>query len=336
MISIPALNWIRNQFKNSEIFCLTNSPIMERARGIEDVLRGSDLIDAFIAMPPGGGGIAKLAALKSQIRQLKFDLLIYLSEPPSKFAMLRDYIFYKTCGIHDFWSFPFRSDQTTYRTKNSEIWESETERLLRIVSGTSELKPDWSFSFKAIEQEQARPHIDALTASATGYIAFSLGAKLPDKDWGDRNWQRVLSIITEKHPELGLMAIGSGDEFERTERLISGWGGPRANLCGKTEPRISALAMKGARFYLGHDSGPMHLAALVGVPCTAVFSARAKPGVWYPRGEQNHIFYPMSYANSVSAKAGFRTAGQSIQEISAGRVAETCLQMLAPNGEQNS
>jgi ADP-heptose:LPS heptosyltransferase len=40
-----------------------------------------------------------------------------------------------------------------------------------------------------------------------------------------------------------------------------------------------------------HDSGPMHLAAAVGTPSMAVFSARAKPGIWFPRGVGNRILH---------------------------------------------
>ncbi len=43
--------------------------------------------------------------------------------------------------------------------------------------------------------------------------------------------------------------------------------------------------------FLGHDSGPMHLAASVGTPVVAVFAARNIPRVWFPLGEQNEVVY---------------------------------------------
>jgi len=46
-----------------------------------------------------------------------------------------------------------------------------------------------------------------------------------------------------------------------------------------------------ARMYLGHDSGPMHLAAAVGTPCVAVFSSRSLPGEWFPYGDQHRVLY---------------------------------------------
>jgi heptosyltransferase-3 len=49
--------------------------------------------------------------------------------------------------------------------------------------------------------------------------------------------------------------------------------------------------MRGAALFFGHDSGPMHLAAAVGLPCVAVFCARAKPGVWFPWGSRLKVIY---------------------------------------------
>ena len=49
--------------------------------------------------------------------------------------------------------------------------------------------------------------------------------------------------------------------------------------------------MAKAELFLGHDSGPMHLAANVGTPCVAVFSARCHPGVWFPRGTGHQVIY---------------------------------------------
>jgi ADP-heptose:LPS heptosyltransferase len=49
--------------------------------------------------------------------------------------------------------------------------------------------------------------------------------------------------------------------------------------------------MERVRAFIGHDSGPMHLAAAVGTPCAAVFSARNLPGIWFPYGSGHTVFY---------------------------------------------
>jgi ADP-heptose:LPS heptosyltransferase len=63
------------------------------------------------------------------------------------------------------------------------------------------------------------------------------------------------------------------------------------NLCGLLAPRESAAVLSRARIFIGHDSGPMHLAAAVQTPCVAIFSARNKPRVWFPYGRQHRVVY---------------------------------------------
>ena len=56
-------------------------------------------------------------------------------------------------------------------------------------------------------------------------------------------------------------------------------------------PRETAAAFGRAASFIGHDSGPMHLAAAVGLRCTAVFSARNIPRVWFPYGDHHRVIY---------------------------------------------
>src|SRR5919106_1776569 len=92
-------------------------------------------------------------------------------------------------------------------------------------------------------------------------------------------------------PEWGLAMLGAADERARSDALAANWPGNRANLCGRLTVRESAAALTRARIYLGHDSGPMHLAAAVGTPCVAVFSSRNLPGEWFPYGDRHRVLY---------------------------------------------
>lgn len=69
------------------------------------------------------------------------------------------------------------------------------------------------------------------------------------------------------------------------------WKGQTANLCGALSPRESAALLEKAEVFVGHDSGPMHLASAVGTPCVAIFSARNLPGQWFPVRSGHKIIY---------------------------------------------
>ncbi|MBT3989001.1 MAG: glycosyltransferase family 9 protein [Rhodospirillaceae bacterium] len=325
VVSLPALLAIHNQYPTAELRILTNAPVMGSAAAMSALLGHADLITDYFVLPPGGGGLSTLLETRAAIKSWSPDKLIYLSEPSHAPSLIKEYLFFKFCGIEVLDSLPFGKSLCEYLPEGDKIWESESARLLRAIElpwpNTIEL------SFSEAEKNQALTLISEAFNSVP-FVAFSIGGKLPDKDWGNNNWSVVLKALSNAQPNLGLLLIGAEDEAERTQGLSQEWQGPVLNLCGKTNPRISTLVMENAKFFLGHDSGPMHLAALIGTPCVALFSARAKPGVWFPFGDNHSIFYPWEMADGVSNKAGFRTAGSSILSIEASDVTDTCLDLL--------
>jgi ADP-heptose:LPS heptosyltransferase len=55
------------------------------------------------------------------------------------------------------------------------------------------------------------------------------------------------------------------------------------NLVGKTSLLDLADVMRGARLVVGNDTGPMHIASLVGRPCIVLFGPGSRPGLSRPR-----------------------------------------------------
>ena len=204
-------------------------------------------------------------------------------------------------------------------------------RFVRAVSAPREDGPDWTSEFDAEKSKEAAS-IVATWPGKKHFLALSIGAKLPDKDWGDKNWMSVLNQLATYDSALGILAIGAEQEKDRMGSLLADWPGPVLNLCGTTSPVTSALVMTEAKFYLGHDSGPMHLAALVGIRCVAIFSARAKPGVWFPHGNGHEVLYPWHEADNVPPKTGLRTAGGSIMSITVEDVVSACKRVLSCAG----
>jgi ADP-heptose:LPS heptosyltransferase len=157
----------------------------------------------------------------------------------------------------------------------------------------------------------------------TPFVAASIGTKSTLNDWGSDNWRQVLEALAREFPAHGLVLLGSGEERARSEGLAAAWAGPRANLCGATSPRVTAAILTRAALFLGHDSGPMHVAAAAGAPVVAVFSARNPPGQWFPGGTGHAVLYPQSFydparredaahqqaaINSISVEDVFRAA----------------------------
>ena len=191
---------------------------------------------------------------------------------------------------------PRNRELQNYRRPDSHgLWEAAASRLARCCTdlGAADIADpvNWSLQLTNTETKLAHKFL-SFWPGAESFAAFSLGAKIDIKSWGDDRWANLLKELSGRHPALGLALIGGPNDREQSDKVAQGWQGPVLNLCGQVEPRISASVIDRARFFMGHDSGPMHLAASVGTPSVSVFSNRAKPGIWFPFGAQNRVFYP--------------------------------------------
>ncbi|MEQ9329375.1 MAG: glycosyltransferase family 9 protein [Rhodospirillales bacterium] len=329
IVSLPVLREVRRRHAGARIILLSNRPVAEVAAPMRDLLAGENLVDDDIEYPPGGLGAAAAWALARRIRESGADRMYYLSEPSGIAQALRDGIFFRLlCGLA-VTGLPLAADSRRYRRLDDGLWESESARLARVcgfvLSGSAAMP---GINPSAGERVAMR---DILAAEGvTGrFIAFAPAGKTADKDWGDDRWRKVLGRLSQAVSDAGLVLIGAAADKDRLAALAGDWTGPVANLCGRASPRDSATAMQGAILFLGVDSGPMHLAAAVGVPCVAVFAARARPGVWFPAGTGHRIHYPLDLAESIPDRPGAWDGGESIRRIDVETVAASALDLLA-------
>jgi ADP-heptose:LPS heptosyltransferase len=83
------------------------------------------------------------------------------------------------------------------------------------------------------------------------------------------------------------------------------WKGPILNLCGVLAPRQSAAALSRALVFVGHDSGPMHLGAAVGIPCVCMFGNYNRPRRWHPYGTQHRVLHNTNSVKEIAPSEVF-------------------------------
>jgi heptosyltransferase-3 len=299
VVALPCFRLIRRTHPTAHITVLTNAPVSGKAAPLESILKPSGLIDDVIPYPIGLRDPQRLARLISLLREQKFDLMISLTASRGWAASVRDTLFFKACGISMRIGIPFEQrDLVCQRLPDSKLFESETTRLLRRVRSLGTADPNEPAYFDlglTAEEIGEAGRVLAGAGIAGKFIAASLGTKSPLKDWGTENWKQLLPVLGREQPGAALILLGSADESERSAALLESWPGPHANLCGRLAPRISAALLQKASLFIGHDSGPMHLADAVGTRCVTIYSAQAPPGQWFPSGEGHVNLYPYSF-----------------------------------------
>ena len=296
LVVLPAFHLIREVFPEAKVTLLTNFPVNAQAAPMEAILGNTNLYDDTLAYPTSLRDIPTLFALRRSLKAGQYDCLIYLAEPKGGFlTSLRDYLFFRLCGIRWIIGIPFsRRTLRPVPIPGSELFMSEAARVLECIRllGSVDVKDPkwWDLQLTPVEVAEADAVLKNHTISRP-FLAASVGTKIKPNDWEEHNWKGLVERLAVEFPGLPLVLFGASEEWERCGRLMEIWKGPKANLCGVTSPRLSAAILRSAAVMICHDSGPMHLAATMGVPCVAIFSARNPPGVWYPRGENHTVLY---------------------------------------------
>ena len=293
-----------------------------------------DVVDDFLAYPLGTRKLAKLLDLRREIGRRCFDVAFALTEARGRSKTFRDWLFFRSCGIKKIIGSPWRGRDLLHRPSSMVgLYEPEALRVVRRIGADSkiDLTQDcwWDLHLNALEKEQANSILT--DQRIRGFIGLSLGAKVDVKDWGLPNWRNFILELGRRYSHLALIGLGVAEERQMTSEALKWWPGTTLNLCGQLSPRISAALLRKASVFVGHDSGPMHLAAAVGTKCVAIFSARLPPGVWFPHGSGNQILYHQTECFNCGLSVCHRHLKKCILSISVEEVLRATEKILKPD-----
>lgn len=298
VVALPALHLVARAFPSAERRMLTNVPVNVKAPPAAAILEHTGLVDGYVRYAVGTRSIKDLARLWWTIFRWRPDVLVYLGSVRGVASARRDERFFRLCGIRQMVGVPVTEEMQQHRWEEAtQTLEPEAGRLARNIDalGDPRLDDPASWDLHLTEEEVARADAALGELVSMPLISVSVGTKVQSKDWGRENWRALLGRLAALYPGYGLALSGAPEESEASEFAAEGWrqagGGPVLNLCGRLKPRESAVAYRRSKIFVGHDSGPMHLAAAVQTPCVAIFAARNKPRVWFPYGKQHRVVY---------------------------------------------
>ena len=298
--ALPSLWLLREHYKDAHFTLLSEIPQHGNQLPPEQVLPPEGLVQRFIKYR-GGSSLGRLLALFCTIislRKMKFDAVAYLLPSiRSPRQRLRDAWFFRLAGITRTLGFDGYPDDPLPRTSDGSLLPvmHEADALLKrlAVSGLPEIKPGTGCMDMGITaDEQARADAwwvnhHGASLAPRGWFAVCAGSKWSSKQWPS---ERYLAVGKKLIEEQGLLPVifGGSEDRELGKQLIAQWG---TGLCAAGELRVreSAALLKNAIFYLGNDTGVMHLAAAMGTPCVGIFSALDWPGRWFPYGDGHQI-----------------------------------------------
>jgi heptosyltransferase-3 len=298
--ALPALHLVERTFPGAERRMLTNFPINHKAAAATAILGESGIVQGYFEYPVGSRKPIVLLKLWWKLFSWRPQVMVYLAAARGIETAKRDSAFFKACGMPRQVGVPLTEDMQKNRWQpEHNALEPECERLARNLAelGDAEIDRRESWDLRLTEAEKAKAREVLAPASGRPLIVFSVGTKLQANDWGRDNWRALMVRLGVMYSGHALAFTGVQAESEMSEFVADGWregagpGGLVLNFCGELTPRESAACFAQAKVFIGHDSGPMHLASSVGTRVVAIFSARNLPRIWFPHGAQHRVMY---------------------------------------------
>jgi ADP-heptose:LPS heptosyltransferase len=343
--ALPALWALRKQFPDSHLTLLSDVHPESNLVAANQVLPSEGLIDAVLTYRiNGSSNVASLFSLLLKLRRLQFDALAYLAPRlRTNFKIQRDLAFFRLAGIRHFIGQEGFAALTRRKFSNETlpVQEHEADHLLRRLAQSGISIPrigrgDMSLALTAVEQKEAD---DWLRVNVSGYpvgvnlIGFGVGSKCSSKLWPEERFAELGRALIDDF-KLYPLVFGGHEDGALGDRLISVWG-RGSNAAGVLSIRLAAAALARCRMYVGNDTGTMHLAAAVGTPCVAIFSARDWPGRWFPYGENHTVLRKAVPCEGCMLQVCSQEGLRCLKEISVDEVIEACHKALINNGNSS-
>jgi len=131
---------------------------------------------------------------------------------------------------------------------------------------------EWSARGGALLANGSEGAGDGALASPGGpWVGFSPGAAFgPAKRWIPERYAAVGDRLA-RHRGARIALLGGPGEREAADTIAAGMRAPSRNLCGRTTVAEMMGVLRHLDLLVTGDSGPMHVAAALGVPVVAVF-----------------------------------------------------------------
>ena len=201
-----------------------------------------------------------------KIKSRKFDLCYIYSDS------IRLYLIAKLSGIKKIYHYPFFSKKGKNFYKTAQEF---TEKILQKKLDTAS-KIYWNKE----SIEKAKKDYDI--RSNVKNIICGISASGPTKRYDIENYIGLFQKLNSKFPSCKFFLFGGKNDEILIEKVMSSVKNSVSLSKLNLEQIIPIIAA--CRFYIGNDTGPLHISANLGLKCLAIFcdSPPSAYGLWNP------------------------------------------------------
>ncbi|OFW13275.1 MAG: hypothetical protein A3H27_01705 [Acidobacteria bacterium RIFCSPLOWO2_02_FULL_59_13] len=294
LVALPAIHALKARHRGDKLILLTDKHPDKSYVSSWDILGPTGWFEEVIFYEPGPLywlNLKAVLATISSIRRIRAGVAYILAPERNAWQLFRDRFFFRiVAGVRECHSRGAGGSPT--RRRNRPLPHVKPEwRVLREVIPYSESE---HFDLKPLIPQSELDSANELMMrlmdnEATRFVALGPGSKMPSKIWPEERYISLLRRLTKAFENTKFIVLGGKEDKTIGDRISAAAGTSIHNLAGSVSVMGSAAILTRCNAYIGNDTGTMHLAAMVGVPCIALFSARDFPDRWRPYGDNHTI-----------------------------------------------
>jgi ADP-heptose:LPS heptosyltransferase len=334
LVSLPAIAEIRRQYPDHRLTLLTESPVDGSARVSPwTILKETgwfEDVHYYSVKPASAAERYRNVKLAMRLRAIGFRDIFSLAPPRTRRQLRLDAsIFRAVVGAR------------RYHAAQRAAWppasvdpahvEHEGLRLLRIVDPGAGAEALRSFQLEVpgVDRTMGRELLNDLgVRPGDVLVGMGPGSARSVTAWPAERFAAVGNALLRRFRNIVLLAIGGSSERTLCDHLCAAWGPRSHNLAGRLSVFGSASVLSQCATFIGNDSGPTHLAAVVGIPCVAIFSARNAPGQWEPLGRHHVVIEDRPECAGCMLDDCLREAKKCLTRIDTGRVVREAISLI--------
>lgn len=294
IVAVPAIHLLRCHFKEAS-FILMTANNDDGKMWADVVLKEFGWFETFLTYSYSDlrGPISVLRHIR-KVRSLNPDMVIHMaSDRTSGLKIWRDRLFFLLAGVRTF--VPHPSPKITFWGRLKKADKIYPKEVVRLVEDLRKLGIDQrEISFELPVQDRHVRRVSDLIQEAgidphRPLIGMCPWSKQETSRWPLERYAKLGERLIKKLNVNIAIVLGRGDTEVAQNVSLSWPTGRWATFAGSLTVLEAAELLRRCLFYVGNDTGPMHLAAAVGTPCVALFSGRQPAESWYPFGHQHIV-----------------------------------------------
>ena len=259
--SLPFLNAIRKRYTKAEIHWVI-------FKGFEGLLEGHPMLhklwvvdkDSWTKFNRAKDSVAEIKSLLRDLKKERFDLVVDLQ------GLLRSGLITAATGAPVRIGFKEAREGSRFFYTNKVPGGRDIHAVDRYLKVAEFLGCDTSEVIFPLPPFEKASSFENIISSFEEYAVIVPGARWMTKRWPPEYFGKLASLL-----HLRSIIVGSKGDVSIANEIVARSQGKSFSLAGKTDLKELIAVVKGSKYLVTNDSGPMHIAAALGVPVFAIF-----------------------------------------------------------------